>query len=240
MIRQIIHIDQEKCNGCGLCATACHEGAIEMVNGKAQLVREHFCDGLGDCLPGCPTGAITFEQREAPAYDEAAVQQAKAEKQAPQPHSRPAGGCPGSRMMQFSCAGEAPAPAPAAAGAKPVSRLGQWPVQIKLTPVQAPFFQGAKLLVAAYCAAYAYASFHEDFMRGKVTLIGCPKLDGVDYAEKLTDIIRLNDIQSVTIVRMEVPCCGGLQSAVQRALQASGKFIPWQVVTLSRDGRILD
>ena len=240
MIRQIIHIDQEKCNGCGLCATACHEGAIEMVNGKAQLVREHFCDGLGDCLPGCPTGAITFEQREAPAYDEAAVQQAKAEKQAPQPHSRPAGGCPGSRMMQFSCAGEAPAPAHAAAGAKPVSRLGQWPVQIKLTPVQAPFFQGAKLLVAADCAAYAYASFHEDFMRGKVTLIGCPKLDGVDYAEKLTDIIRLNDIQSVTIVRMEVPCCGGLQSAVQRALQASGKFIPWQVVTLSRDGRILD
>ena len=211
-----------------------------MVNGKAQLVREHFCDGLGDCLPGCPTGAITFEQREAPAYDEAAVQQAKAEKQAPQPHSRPAGGCPGSRMMQFSCAGEAPAPAPAAAGAKPVSRLGQWPVQIKLTPVQAPFFQGAKLLVAADCAAYAYASFHEDFMRGKVTLIGCPKLDGVDYAEKLTDIIRLNDIQSVTIVRMEVPCCGGLQSAVQRALQASGKFIPWQVMTLSRDGRILD
>ena len=240
MIRQIIHIDQEKCNGCGLCATACHEGAIEMVNGKAQLVREHFCDGLGDCLPGCPTGAITFEQREAPAYDEAAVQQAKAEKQAPQPHSRPAGGCPGSRMMQFSCAGEAPAPAPAAAGAKPVSRLGQWPVQIKLTPVQAPFFQGAKLLVAADCAAYAYASFHEDFMRGKVTLIGCPKLDGVDYAEKLTDIIRLNDVQSVTIVRMDVPCCGGLQSAVQRALQASGKFIPWQVVTLSRDGRILD
>ena len=237
MIRQIIHIDQEKCNGCGLCATACHEGAIEMVNGKAKLVREHFCDGLGDCLPGCPTGAITFEQREAPAYDEAAVLQAKAAAAQPagaQSHSL--GGCPGTRAAQIQTA---PAePAPAAAG-KPVSRLGQWPVQIKLAPVQAPFFQGARLLVAADCAAYAYAAFHEDFMRGKVTLIGCPKLDGVDYAEKLADILRLNEIQSVTIVRMEVPCCGGLQSAVQRALQASGKFLPWQVVTLTRDGRIL-
>ena len=200
MIRQIIRIDQEKCTGCGLCATACHEGAIDMVDGKAHLVREHFCDGLGDCLPACPAGAITFERREAPAYDEAAVLKAKA--------------------------------------AGPVSRLGQWPVQIKLAPAQAPFFGGAKLLVAADCAAYAYAAFHEDFMRGKVTLIGCPKLDGVDYAEKLADILRLNDIQSVTVVRMEVPCCGGLQSAVQRAMQASGKCIPWQVVTLSRDGRI--
>ena len=209
MKRKIIRIDEEACNGCGLCASACHEGAIGIVGGKARLLREDYCDGLGDCLPACPAGAITFEEREAAAYDAEAVRQKKEQQNA-------------------RTAGEA------------CSRLGQWPVQIKLTPVQAPFFQGAKLLVAADCAAYAYASFHEDFMRGKVTLIGCPKLDGVDYAEKLTDIIRLNDIQSVTIVRMEVPCCGGLQSAVQRALQASGKFIPWQVVTLSRDGRILD
>ena len=232
MIRQIIRIDQEKCTGCGLCAAACHEGAIDMVDGKAHLVREHFCDGLGDCLPACPTGAITFERREAPAYDEAAVLKAKAA--APSDCARPhAGGCPGAQAARLAQPGSAPAPA-----VKPVSRLGQWPVQIKLAPAQAPFFGGAKLLVAADCAAYAYAAFHEDFMRGKVTLIGCPKLDWVDYAEKLADILRLNDIQSVTVVRMEVPCCGGLQSAVQRAMQASGKCIPWQVVTLSRDGRI--
>ena len=232
MIRQIIRINQEKCTGCGLCATACHEGAIDMVDGKAHLVREHFCDGLGDCLPACPAGAITFERREAPAYDEAAVLKAKAA--APSDCARPhAGGCPGAQAARLTQPDSAPAPS-----AKPVSRLGQWPVQIKLAPVQAPFFGGARLLVAADCAAYAYAAFHEDFMQGKVTLIGCPKLDGVDYAEKLADILRLNDIQSVTVVRMEVPCCGGLQSAVQRAMQASGKCIPWQVVTLSRDGRI--
>ena len=208
MIRKIIRIDEEKCNGCGLCATACHEGAIDIINGKAKLVRENFCDGLGDCLPGCPTGAITFEEREAPAYDEKAVEKAKEEASVP-------------------FAGH------------PVSRLGQWPCQIKLVPTQAPFFDGAKLLIAADCTAYAYANMHEEFMKGKVTIIGCPKLDDVDYTEKLTAIIRDNDITGVTIVRMEVPCCGGLQRAAETALQNSGKFIPWQVVTISRNGRIL-
>ncbi len=209
MIRKIIHIDEEKCNGCGLCAEACHEGAIDIVNGKARLVRENFCDGFGDCLPGCPTGAITFEEREAPEYDEAAVNAAKAKKAT-------------------------------VSTEKPVSRLAQWPCQIKLVPTQVSFFDGAKLLIAADCTAYAYANMHEDFMRGKVTVIGCPKLDAVDYTEKLTAIIRDNDIKSVTIVRMEVPCCGGLQRAAENALKASGKFIPWQVVTISRDGCILD
>ena len=213
MVRKIIHIDEEKCNGCGLCAEACHEGAIDIIDGKAKLVRENFCDGFGDCLPGCPTGAITFEEREAPAYDEAAVKESQRKK------------------------AEQPVPA---AGTGAVSRLQQWPCQIKLVPTQAPFFEGAKLLIAADCTAYAYARMHEDFMKGKVTIIGCPKLDAVDYSEKLTEIIRDNDIKSVTIVRMEVPCCGGLQRAAENALRNSGKFIPWQVVTISRDGRILD
>ena len=237
MIRKIIHIDEEKCNGCGLCASACHEGAIEMVNGKAKLVRENFCDGFGDCLPGCPTGAITFEEREAPEYDEKAVQAAKERKKMDEMnHVHHEGGCPGSRMMQFEQnTDDAPVQT-----SKPVSRLGQWPCQIKLVPTQAPFFDGAKLLIAADCTAYAYANMHEDFMKGKITIIGCPKLDAVDYCEKLTEIIRNNDIKSVTIVRMEVPCCGGLQRAAQNALQASGKSIPWQVVTVSRDGRIMD
>ena len=241
MIRKIIHIDEEKCNGCGLCATACHEGAIDVIDGKAKLVREHFCDGLGDCLPGCPTGAIRFEEREAPAYDEAAVKENQKKKAAEKLiHSmHAAGGCPGSRMMELR-ADAAPEPAAAPVGAQSVSRLNQWPCQIKLVPTQAPFFEGAKLLIAADCTAYAYANMHEDFMRGRITLIGCPKLDAVDYAEKLTAIIRDNDIQSVTIVRMEVPCCGGLQMAAQTALRDSGKFIPWQVVTISRDGRIID
>ena len=274
MIRKIIHIDEEKCNGCGICATACHEGAIDIIDGKAKLVREHYCDGLGDCLPNCPTGAITFEEREAPAYDDAAVKQSqqeaaetakkmsmeeimqiedenerrkimtakmKEEKGAPM-H----GGCPGSRMRQMNReakgadgAGDMTQSATAVA-AKPVSRLGQWPCQIKLVPTQAPFFEGAKLLIAADCTAYAYANMHEEFMRGKTTIIGCPKLDDIDYSEKLTAIIRDNEIQSVTIVRMEVPCCGGLEMAAKRALQASGKFIPWQVVTISIDGEILD
>lgn len=232
MKRRIIEIDQEKCNGCGACAQACHEGAIGMVNGKAQLLRDDYCDGLGDCLPACPTGAITFVEREAAAYDEQAVKENQRKKQQAQ------GGCPGQRMRQFS----RPAPAahsPSLPGER-VSQLAQWPCQIKLAPVNAPYFDGARLLIAADCAAYAYAGIHEDFMAGKVTLIGCPKLDNVDYSEKLSQIIAQNDIQSVTILRMEVPCCGGLEMAAKKALQQSGKFIPWQVVTLSVDGKILD
>ena len=237
MVRQIVKIDEEKCNGCGLCAKACHEGAIDIVGGKAKLVRENFCDGFGDCLPNCPTGAITFEEREAPAYDEAARQEAQAA-MAGGPLAQP-GGCPGSRMMELRREGEARAEE-AEDTPKMASQLAQWPCQIKLAPVQAPFFAGAKLLVAADCTAYAYAGMHQDFMKGKVTLIGCPKLDGVDYAEKLKQVIEGNDIRSVTIVRMEVPCCGGLQRAVETALRESGKFLPWQVVTISRDGKILE
>lgn len=230
MIRKIIHIDEDKCNGCGACADACHEGAIEMVNGKAKLTREDYCDGLGDCLPGCPTGAITFEEREAPAYNAEAVAESK--KKEEKPHA----GCPGmqSRTLAHNIVSAA---APVNAS---VSQLGQWPCQIKLVPVSAPYFDKAKLLIAADCTAYAYANIHQDFMRGKVTIVGCPKLDAVDYSEKLTEIIKNNDIQSVTILRMEVPCCGGLENAAKKALQNSGKFIPWQVVTFSIDGKILD
>lgn len=232
MIRRIIEIDENKCIGCGLCAKACHEGAIGMVNGKAKLLRDDYCDGLGDCLPACPTGAITFVEREALAYDEAAVLANKAKKE--QEQAKPCG-CAGGKAMQFERAEEAPA------CAAPVrSELRQWPVQIKLAPINAPFFDGAKLLIAADCTAYAYANLHQEFMKGRVTLIGCPKLDEGDYAEKLTEIIRQNDIQSVTVVRMEVPCCGGIERAAVTALQNSGKFIPWQVVTVTRDGRILD
>lgn len=196
MIRKIIHIDEEKCNGCGLCVAACHEGAIGLVEGKARLLRDDYCDGLGDCLPACPTGAISFTEREAARY-------VKPEK-------------------------------------KPSSRLTQWPVQIKLAPVNAPYFDGAHLLIAADCTAYAYANFHEEFIRGKITLIGCPKLDSCDYSQKLTEIIRNNDIKSLTIVRMEVPCCGGIEHAAVKALKDSGKLLPWQVVTISTDGRILE
>lgn len=239
MIRKIIRIDHERCNGCGACAKACHEGAIEIINGKAELVREHFCDGLGDCLPECPTGAISFEEREAPAYDEKAVKEAQekafVKNQAAPKHM----GCPGSKSMQIQRPAApgtgTPAPFPAQ-----MSALRNWPVQIKLAPVSAPYFNGAKLLIAADCTAYAYASFHQDFIRNKLTLIGCPKLDQVDYSEKLTAIIQGNDIQSVTIVRMEVPCCGGLEMAAKKALQNSGKFIPWQVVTISIDGKIIE
>ncbi len=231
MIRKIIRIDEETCNGCGACAGTCHEGAIEMVGGKARLTREDYCDGLGDCLPACPTGAITFEEREAPAYDEAAVLAAKGKNKASAPQ-----GCPGMRAASIR---RETAPVPGEASPE-ASQLTQWPVQIKLAPVNAPYFNGAKLLVAADCTAYAYGSFHRDFIRGHITLIGCPKLDEVDYAKKLTRIIGSNDVKSVTVVRMEVPCCGGIENAVKRALQSSGKLIPWNVVTISTDGRIVD
>ena len=235
MIRKIIHIDEEKCNGCGACVTACHEGAIGLVNGKAKLMRDDYCDGFGDCLPGCPTGAITFEEREAAAYDEQAVLENK-QKKAAQAAKPAFHGCPGSAMRQFHREESVPA---AATAAQP-SQLRQWPCQIKLVPVNAPYFDGAKLLIAADCTAYAYANVHEEFMKGKITLIGCPKLDAVDYSEKLTEIFRSNDIRSVTVLRMEVPCCGGLEHAAVTALKNSGKFVPWQVVTISTDGRILD
>lgn len=229
MFRRIIEIDENKCNGCGACAAACHEGAIAMVNGKAKLMRDDYCDGLGDCLPACPTGAIAFVEREAAAYDEAAVLAAKARKEQTLPC-----GCPGSAakaiQRQEAPADDAPQP----------SQLRQWPVQIKLAPVNAPWLAGADLLVAADCTAYAYGSFHSDFIKGRVTLVGCPKLDAVDYAVKLTEILRCNDIRSVTVVRMEVPCCGGIEMAVKKALENSGKSIPWHVAVISTDGRILD
>ncbi len=229
MVRKIIKIDEEKCNGCGACASACHEGAIEMINGKAKLTREDYCDGLGDCLPACPTGAITFEEREAPAYDEAAVLASKQQK-----HPLPCG-CPGTNSKAIKrevC--EIPTPSMI------FSQLQQWPVQIKLVPVNAPYFDGANLLIAADCTAYAYGNFHNGFMRNHITLIGCPKLDMVDYTEKLTAIIANNNIKSITVVRMEVPCCGGIEHAVKQALRASGKFIPWRVVIISTDGKLLD
>lgn len=231
MFRKIIKIDEEKCDGCGACAVACHEGAIEMINGKAKLTREDYCDGLGDCLPACPTDAISFEEREAPAYDEEAVRQAKMKDHAVKLPC----GCPGTQSKTIRRDVSAQ---PAATHAK--SHLRQWPVQIKLVPVSAPYFENSNLLVAADCTAYAYGNFHNEFIRNRITLIGCPKLDEGDYTEKLTEIIAKNNIKSVTVVRMEVPCCGGIENPVKNALQASGKFIPWNVVTISTDGRILD
>ncbi len=231
MKRKIIKIDEDKCNGCGACAKACHEGAIAMVGGKAKLMREDYCDGLGDCLPACPTGAITCEEREAPAYDEQAVKQAKMQKQG----QRLPCGCPGTQSKTIQHKQNT-----VAQDVYVSSQLSQWPVQIKLVPVNAPYFENANLLVAADCTAYAYANFHNDFIRGRITLVGCPKLDSVDYSEKLTAIIANNNIKSVTVVRMEVPCCGGIENAVKTALQNSGKFLPWRVITISTDGRILN
>ncbi|MDL2220458.1 4Fe-4S binding protein [Eubacteriales bacterium OttesenSCG-928-N14] len=238
MIRKIIKIDEDLCNGCGLCADACHEGAIGMVDGKAKLLRDDYCDGLGNCLPVCPTGAISFEEREAAAFNEAAVK-ANLENQQPQTL---ACGCPGTHS--HAIARNAPPAADIATapvlGAKLYSQLNQWPVQIKLVPINAPYFEQANLLIAADCTAYAYANFHNEYMKNRITLIGCPKLDDGDYAEKLTEIIKHNNIKSVTVVRMEVPCCGGLEQAVITALKDSGKMIPWQVVTISTDGRVLE
>ena len=227
--RRIITIDEEKCNGCGLCADACHEGAIGMADGKAKLLREDYCDGLGDCLPACPTGAISFEEREAPAYDHAAVLAAKAEKPLPC-------GCPGSQVKTI----ERPRRETPVPEAKTASELRQWPVQLKLVPVNAPCFDGAHLLVAADCTAFAHGDFHRRFLKNRVALVGCPKLDEGDYAVKLTEILRENDVKSVPVVRMEVPCCGGIENAVRRALLASGKWIPWQVTVISTSGEVVD
>ena len=229
MIRKIIQIDEEKCIGCGACALACHEGAIGMVNGKAKLLRDDYCDGLGDCLPACPTEAISFIEREAAAYDEAAVLAAKSRLEQPLPC-----GCTGTATKSIERRETI-----STTTTPQESQLLQWPVQIKLVPVNAEWFDSANLLVAADCTAYAYANFHQDFIKGHITLVGCPKLDAVDYAIKLTEIISNNNIRSVTVVRMEVPCCGGIENAVKTALQSSGKFIPWNVVTISTDGRIL-
>ena len=247
MIRKIVKIDEEKCTGCGLCASACHENAIVMENGKAHLLRDDFCDGFGDCLPACPAGAITIEERESAEYNPAAVEMRKqilAQQASGAPMAHPhAGGCPGSAMHTFNRtqnpAHTSESENETAEKTAVRSELMQWPVQIKLLPVQAPFYENANLLIAADCTAYAYAAFHRNFIKNHITLVGCPKLDEGDYTEKLTEIISQNNIKSLTIVRMEVPCCGGLERAATEALKASGKFLPWRVVVISRDGEII-
>ena len=231
MIRKIIKIDEEKCNGCGACAVACHEGAIDMIDGKAKLVRENYCDGLGDCLPACPVDAISFEEREAPAYDEEAVKQAQLKKSADELPC----GCPGTQSKALKRETISPVSTQSIQ-----SQLMQWPCQIKLVPVNAPYFNNANLLIAADCTAYAYGNFHNEFIRNHITIIGCPKLDEGDYHNKLTQIIASKNIKSVKIVRMEVPCCGGIENAAKKAIEDSGKFIPWQVVTISTDGKIIE
>ena len=248
MKRKIVSIDSELCNGCGLCVKACHEGALQMIGGKAVLVSDSYCDGLGDCLPECPTGAIKIVERESAPYDEAAVMARQAAAKghaapapAPAAPARPLPcGCPGSMAKAIVRPAAQSSATPVSAAAAPASELTTWPVQIKLVPVNAPYLANASLLVAADCTAFAYADIHRRFMRNKVTLIGCPKLDEGDYSEKLGAILAANDIKSVTVLRMEVPCCGGIAAAVKTALQKSGKMIPWQVVTISTDGAILE
>lgn len=238
MIRKIVSIDEDKCNGCGLCVNACHEGALQLIDGKAKLISESYCDGLGACLPECPAGAITIEEREADGFDEQAVKKQMENKKKTEPQKL-ACGCPGTHARVIEKKNSAPNSQ--ASNTSPAeSQLVQWPCQIKLIPVGAPYFENAKLLIAADCTAYAYANIHNDFMRNKITLIGCPKLDDVNYAEKLTQILKAHEIKSITVLRMEVPCCGGIVNAIKQALISSGKMIPWQVVTIGTDGSIIE
>ncbi|SHI43657.1 ATP-binding protein [Desulfosporosinus lacus] len=242
MLRKIIKIDEEKCNGCGLCVTACHEGALKLIDGKARLVSESYCDGLGDCLPECPTNAIVLEERETVEYDEEAVKKhmdkKHMEKNKPQAEATIPCGCPGTHAKLLTK--KQPEATPDLSAENSQSQLGQWPCQLKLVPVSAPYLDNAHLLIAADCTAFAYPNIHQKFMRNKITLIACPKLDDTDYSEKLTEILKQHEIKSVSIVRMEVPCCGGIVQAAKKALLNSGKMIPWSVVTISTDGRIIE